>query len=52
MTLLLCDDSAALWEYHKIPVGDMFHASADNNIVRSELFELLKDFKFDVMVYR
>jgi len=30
----------------------MFHASADNNIVRSELFELLKDFKFDVMVYR
>jgi hypothetical protein len=25
---------------------------ADNNIVRSELFELLKGLKFDVMVYR
>lgn len=32
----------------KLAVGDMFHATADNNKVRGELFDLLKTFKFEV----
>ena len=32
----------------KVLLGDMFHAASDNNLVRGEVFELLKGFTFDV----
>src|SRR4051812_39013564 len=31
-----------------IEVGDMFHATTDSNVVRTEVFSLLKTFDFDV----
>jgi Protein of unknown function (DUF3800) len=32
----------------QILVGDMFHASSDNNSVRGEVFDLLRTFVFDI----
>ena len=32
----------------KVVVGDEFHAASDYNAVRSEVFELLKTFEFDI----
>ena len=32
----------------KVVVGDMFHATSDKNKVRTEFFDLIKPYKFDV----
>jgi hypothetical protein len=43
-----CSTSADPLIKRKVDVGDMFHASSDTNVIRSEVFKLISGFKLEI----